>query len=521
MMQTNLAISAPGFMGVNIEDSPITLEQGWAAIADNAVVDRSGRIGSRKGYSILTPDNTVLGGEKITNIHEANYADGTTKIFATGNNLILEVDISTYALTDVTPVAATITADDWHIATLNDDTFFFQEGHAPLVYDNSTTTWSLVSAHVNYSGTVPEGDICIAAMGRLWVASTTSDKSTVHWSDLLIGAAWDTGSAGSLNLQTQWPNGNDTITALAHHNSQLVIFGRDSFIVYGSNAVDGRLGNPVTDLYQADAEANLGCIGKHGLVSTGKDLLFVDDSGLRSFSRVVQERSLPIGDITKNVRTQFKNETKLNSSSRPIRLVYSPEESFVLCLLDGLPHTYCFDVRGMLQDGSYRTTMWTGLDWSTYMRKVDGTLLVGNGEGVCKYNGYTDNGEGYRFRYYMHPQVFGQPSNLKIPKEIDFTIAGGSGQSATAYWGYDYVDLYKSQVFNLDSTTPDFYGVDEYNITEPTDPTEYGSGSTIGRYVIPVSGSGTSFIIGLEVTIIGAKVSLQEINIQTKMGRMV
>lgn len=528
MKQDNIQIAAPGFMGVNIEDSPVALEEGWCAIADNAVIDRSGRIGARKGYRILTADNTILGSSTITSIHEANYPDGTTKLWATGNNLIMEVDQSTYALTDVTPVAATITGDDWHIATMNDDTFFFQEGHTPIVYDNSTTTWSLVSAHANYSGSVPEGDICIAAMGRLWIARTAAEKNTVYWSDLLIGAAWDTGSSGSLNVQAYWPNGNDEITALAVHNNSLIIFGKDSFIVYASNAVDGRLGNPVTDLYQEDINANLGCIGKHAVVSTGKDLLFVDDSGLRSFSRVVQEKSLPIGDITKNVRSQFKSEVKLSNSTRPIRLIYSPEESFVLCLLDQLPHTYCFDVRGMLQDGSYRTTMWTGLDWSTYVRRSNGDMLIGNNNGVCKYQGFLDaannlgdGGTPYRFRYYMHPQVFGLPANLKIPKEVDFTIAGGLGQTATCYWGFDYVDLYKSYVFTLDSITPDFYNVDEFNITDPDDPTEYGSGGTIGRYTVSLSGSGCGVIVGIEVNVAGQQVSLQEINLQTKIGRMV
>ena len=524
MKQANMQVAAPGFLGVNSEESPTALPEGWCSIADNAVIDSNGRIASRKGYRILTADNTALGSEKINEIHEANYVDGTTMLFAVGNNKIFSFD-SAGVLTDITPGAATITADMWQIATLNDDTFFFQAGHDPIVYDKSAGTCTLVSAHVNYSGSVPQADCVVSAYGRVWTGGVSGSSAILQWSDLLIGAAWTGGSSGQLDLTNLWPTGNDEIIALAAHNAAIIVFGRNNILLFGSSAVDGQLGDPNTDIFLNDTVAHIGCISKYGATAVGSDLWFIDDTGVRSLGRTIQEKSVPIGDITANVRSQFKTEIRLETN-RP-RLVYDADNAFVLCILEGLPHVYVFDARGLMENGAARTTMWTGLPFACAKRLVDGTIYMGDNNGINKYQGYFDgadslgeNGSTFRMRYYFHPQTFGVPSNLKIPKEVDFTIGGGLGLTATCYWGFGYTYIFKSQVFTLDSITPDFYNIDEYNDTTTSDPTEYGSGSTIGRYSIPLSSSGTALVIGLEVNVGGQKVSIQEINIQTKIGRM-
>ncbi len=168
--------------------------------------------------------------------------------------------------------------------------------------------------------------------------------------------------------------------------------------------------------------------------------------------------------------------------------------------------------------------MWTGLDFACVGRSTSGTVYFGNNDGICSYTGATDDGETFRFRYYMHPQTFGDSARLKIPKEVLFTIGGGLLQTAVCFWGFNYQYRFNSQPFTLDSDTPDFYNLDEYNITttdDPADPTEYNSGGIIGRYSVPLSGSGESVILGLVVDVGGSAVSLQEINLQTKIGRMV
>ncbi|WP_427126583.1 hypothetical protein, partial [Rhizobium leguminosarum] len=79
-----------------------------------------------------------------------------------------------------------------------------------------------------------------------------------------------------------WPDGTDTIQAIAVHNGFLIIFGRRSILVYANAAIPASLS-------LQDTIAGLGCIGQQTVQSTGADLLFVSDSGLRALSRVVQE----------------------------------------------------------------------------------------------------------------------------------------------------------------------------------------------------------------------------------------
>ena len=55
-------IAAPGFKGVNTQDSSITLEDGFATVANNCIIDRFGRIGARKGWiPSHTANATVTG----------------------------------------------------------------------------------------------------------------------------------------------------------------------------------------------------------------------------------------------------------------------------------------------------------------------------------------------------------------------------------------------------------------------------------------------------------------------------
>ncbi len=468
MKQANIQASAPGFFGLNSEAAPINLEPGWCAIADNVVIDVNGRCGARKGNRILTSDNSDLSTNKITNIHEANYADGTTLRFATGNNKFFTF-ATDGTLTEIT--SGSPSGSDWQIVTLNDDTLFFQRGETPRIYDKSTSTFGLITAHTNYDGTAPNADCAVAAYGRVWCGGVSGSRAVLHWSDLLVGADWfgsaaPGSTAGSLDLTNLWPTGNDEITAIAAHNQKIIVFGKQNVLVFGSSATDGRLGDPATDLFLEDTIVDIGCVGKHAWTVVGSDLWFIDYSGLRSLGRTIQEKSLPIGEISKNVNTQFRNQVRTVGSSA--RLFYSPDEAFVLALLEDQPITWCFDTRGRLQDGSAKVTTWSNLDYACFARSQDGTIWMGNNNGINQYIGYTDDaasdgtgGVKYRYRYYMHPQAFDTPANLKVPKEVDLTIAGGLGQRAVCYWGVSYKYLFKSHSFTLNNETTYLYNIVE------------------------------------------------------------
>ena len=202
----------------------------FAAEADNCVIDRKGRLAARKGtIAVSTNGASVLGSSAgIEFMHEFEAENGTLTTVSAGNNLVFT---GTTTLVDATPVAATVTANNWAAATLSNKFYLFQAGHAPLVMP-AAGSFDLVSNDGAYTGTVPEGDVVLAAFGRLFVANTAAEKSTIYWSDLLNGVAWSGGSSGSINLRKYWPQGYDTIVALIEHNNFLVVFGKKSILVY-------------------------------------------------------------------------------------------------------------------------------------------------------------------------------------------------------------------------------------------------------------------------------------------------
>ena len=185
--------------------SDLTLEAGFASVATNCIIDQYGRIGARKGWSKVNSSSGNLGSNDVKVIHELVQLDGTLTVLFAGNNKLFKLDGSN-AVVELTygggGTAPTITASNWHCASLNGITYFFQSGYDPLIYDPavSTTTYRRVSEKTGYSGTVPQGNICISAFGRLWVADTASDNATITFSDLLTGHIWTGGTSGSLNV---------------------------------------------------------------------------------------------------------------------------------------------------------------------------------------------------------------------------------------------------------------------------------------------------------------------------------
>ena len=54
------SIAAPGFFGLNTQESSITLESGYALVADNTIIDKYGRLGARKGWRYVTSGSTGI-----------------------------------------------------------------------------------------------------------------------------------------------------------------------------------------------------------------------------------------------------------------------------------------------------------------------------------------------------------------------------------------------------------------------------------------------------------------------------
>jgi len=504
---------APGFKGLNTEDSPLAQDPSFAETADNAVIDNRGRIAARKGYVVQTANKQVLNDNPITTIGEYRDASGDTRIFSTGNNKIWRngvtgPDLYNTSLNDVTPQNYIITSDNWKIVNFNSNTYFFQGGYQPLVSEDSNgyvVPMSITHGNVGVTSAM-YGNEVLAAYGRLWTADFTNDKSTIYWSDLLQGHRWEGGTSGSINISKVWPDGHDEIVALAAHNGLLIIFGKHSIVAYsGAEA-------PAT-MALADTVAGVGCVDRDTVQYTGTDVLFLSHTGLKSFGRTIQEKSMPLGSLSNNVTKDIigllQNETEF------YRTLYSPEEGFYLITFTAQNSTFCFDVRGTLENGSYRVTRWPGTGFTSYARKEDGTVLIGNGNGISTYSGYDDNGEPYRFKYYSPGLTFGDPSRLKILKKLRPTIVGANSSVVFLKWSYDFGTFFQTAEFTVGSQVAGYFNESEYNTT-----VEFTGGDLTSRRGINATGGGGIITIGLEADIDGSGLSLQEINVLALMGKV-
>lgn len=531
MSQTiqTFSITAPGFYGLNTQDSSLDLASGFALVANNCVIDKYGRVGARKGWIKLHDDYdyslsldfinedyeyaslSILGTDDVGALGELITNGGSSYVIVSGKEKLFK--LSSGSLIELTygggGTAPTITANNWQMATLNSKIYLFQSGHDPLVFDpaTSTTTYTRVSEVSGYSGTVQSSNCVLSAYGRLWNANTSTNKVTVQWSDILAGQVYATGSAGTLDVSNVWPKNSDNIVALGAHNGFLFIFGRNNILVY-QNASDPS----AMSLY--DVITGIGCEARDSVCNTGTDIIFLSSTGVRSILRTIQEKSAPFRDLSKNVRDDLLVAVS-GANTATIKSVYSPLDAFYLLSFPGSGIVYCFDMRTQLPDGAARVTTWDSLVPTAFTVKTDGSLLLGLSGFVGQYSGYLDSVDTYRFQYFTNNTDFGAPSVTSILKKLSAVVIGGSNQDLVFKWGYDFTGDYQASSANIPLQGVAYYGVAEYNISE------YAGGTSLQTLAVYPNGSGKVVQTGYETDINGAALSIQKIEIQAKNGKVV
>lgn len=531
MSQTiqTFSITAPGFYGLNTQDSSLDLASGFALVANNCVIDKYGRVGARKGWVPLhnttdysleldfvdntygTDTSSGLGTNEVKAIGELITSGGTSYVIAAGNNKLYKLDSG--VLTELTygggGTAPAITDSHWQIASLNGTLYFFQSGHDPLVFapGTSTTTYRRLSEVSGYSGTVQSSNCVLSAYGRLWNANTSTNKVTVQWSDILAGQVYATGSAGTLDVTNVWPKNSDNIVALGAHNGFLFIFGRNNILVY-QNASDPS----AMSLY--DVITGIGCEARDSVCNTGTDIIFLSSTGVRSILRTIQEKSAPFRDLSKNVRDDLLVVVS-GADTATVKAVYSPLDAFYLLSFPTSSTLFCFDMRTQLPDGAARATTWDSLIPASFTVKSDGSLLMGVSGFVAEYGDYTDNGSSYLFQYYTNNTDFGAPSVTSILKKLSAVIIGGSNQDMVFKWGYDFTGDYQASSANIPLQGVAYYGISEYNIAQ------YAGGTALQTLAVYPNGSGKVVQTGYETEIYGSALSIQKIEIQAKNGKVV
>ena len=505
------SISAPGFYGLNTQDSPLDLASGFALVASNCVIDQYGRIGARKGYTLVNSSSGALGANDVTVIHELVQSNGTLTVLFAGNLKLFKLDGSN-AVSELTyggwGSAPSISANNWHCASLNGITYFFQSGHDPLIFDPavSTTTYRRVSEKTGYTGTVPQANICISAFGRLWVANTSGDKVTISFSDLIAGHVWSGGTTGSLDISRVWPNGADEIMGLAAHNDFLFIFGKRQILVYQGATT------PST-IQLSDTVGSIGCIARDSIQSIGTDVIFLSDSGVRSLMRTIQEKSAPLRDLSKNVRSDLVSSLAVETLAN-LKSVYSEKNAFYLLTLPTTGQVYCFDTKMQLPDGSARITKWDSIAPTALYSLRNGDLYIGKSGYIGKYASYLDNTSTYRFSYFTNHADLGNQNQISILKHIKTVVIGGSAQYVTIKWGFDFAANYLSNNAYIPEQRNYEYGLAEYSVAE------YSGGVLIKTLDVSASGSGKIVQTGYETTINGTQLSIQKIEIQSKNGKI-
>lgn len=568
----NITVQAPGFAGINSQDSPLSLDQSFAATASNCIIDQYGRIGSRKGYTAVSSNNTALGtSDGVESLFESLDASGDKVVFATGNSKVFKLNASSNnALTDITPTGSTpaISANNWKIISFNNHTYFYQRGHEPLIYTDSTGT-GVLAKHSSFSGatTPPQANEVIGAYGRLWAADVSGNTKTVYFSDLLQGHRWTGGTAGSLNLTTVFPTGHDEVVALAAHNGFLVIFCKRSILIYSG-------AESPASMVLSDTIEGVGCIARDSVQNTGTDILFLSEDGVRSLGRTIQEKSMPMRDISNNVRGELMDTVR--QQTKEIKSLYNADDGIYLLALPDSQTVYCFEMTKTLPDGANRVTTWSGINPLCFALLQEGGFYIGRQNGVFKYEGYLDDGESYTMLYYSNPLNFGNSANLKFLKKFNITVIGNVSAQTTLAWGYDYTNEFNKRIFSTEQVntavaefkvaefgdntttliTPSNTGIYlgafssapttsvvnalYYNTTnselyywngsawveEDTVDTAYVSskytiGTDVQRPKINTNGSGSVVTIGIESTINGAPYSIQQIDVHALLGRLI
>ena len=264
----------------------------------------------------------------------------------------------------------------------------------------------------------------------------------------------------------------------------------------------------------------MGLVSRDCLVQTGSDLLFVDDTGVRSLGRSIQEQSVPIGDLTANVRSDISFFILQTDDLDDISLSYWPQEASAVCNFKQNRKAFVLDMRRPSSSGGSRITTWTEHVWDRAIHVEDGVndriLLGGATPGIKEYRGYIDNDtDTYRFSYQSNPLTFGDSVRQKFPKRMDLTIVTRDAPiTAYARWGTG-TTLEYIKALDVDSQVPALFGIAQFGNSV------FGqSADTIKRYRVNTKGSGAFVTLGVDADINGGVFSLQEINIQTLLGRI-
>ena len=313
-------------------------------------------------------------------------------------------------------------------------------------------------------------------------------------------------------MESVLTNGTTPIVALAAFNGYLVIFCENSIVIY-----DGADDDPSTNLALLDVIDGIGCIARDSVVDVGSDIFFLSNTGVRSLGRVIDQKSMPLNDVSANVRDSLITDVEANNNNGSgLKAAYNPIDGFYIISLVELGRSYVFDLKKRLEDNVCRITSW-GLAPNSFCNRRNNDFIMGFAGSVGRYSGYNDNGNGYRFVYRSSYWTHDDAAVFKILKQARLLVFGGAGSTVAFRWSIDFDGIERGVLATLDTTgTVSEYGDDD----------EYGIGTYVNHndrlqtVKVALGGAGRVYQMELE-TIIGTNpFSIQEIDVFAKIGRM-
>lgn len=529
---TSFSIVHPGDKGLNTQEQARLLEPQWATEFENGAFDNAGRARSRQGFSVLTTSSS-FGAYDLEQLH--CWEDGTnTVVISSGNGALM---YGTTTLTDITGVL-TPSNDNWQFQNWidsggNKKIIAWQAGETPIVSTVSTVTPGDFAAITASTGTLPTGNCCHVAFGRVW--ATDSDGYTIKYSGLLNETQWSSGGAGSFSTLNYWPDGPDFVTAISTWDRKLVVFGQRSILIYDNGYNIGSFPTLI------DTVAGVGCVARDSVQSVGTDLIFLSDSGLRSLRRTLETEKNPLQEIGPQVRDKLVSYIAGNESV--IRSCYNETDGFYLLVIPDSADPVCFmyDVksaqtkdlfgRQIFDLTNIRVSCWTGWDAKSVAYGNNSVMYGGfrdstdSDEGVVGfYSGYLDNTSTFEFKYWSPWIDLGDHDTgvggtfYKIPKSIVMTTVGGTGYSISVKWAFNYSEGNYTATYTIPNTTQSAaeYGESEYGEAL----WGYSNTTVVTRDHVQASSHGDVIRIGFSCLVNEDPIAIQRIDVFFKQGRV-
>jgi hypothetical protein len=513
-------IVAPGSFGLNTEKASTLLRPQWATTALNAAINRSGRIGARKGWASQTA-TAIAGTPTIDVIHEQIIKNGNkTIISCAGNKIYKNVADFTDAANDITSPTVP-TNDNWKFVNLGNNCFGFQRGHIPIIRGTGDF------ADLTGSGVLPDGNDAVAAFGRLWALD--KDKQTIRYSALLDGQDFTAASGGgTIDMTSVWTMGADECVAIAALGANLIVFGKNHIVIWADGS-GSEIGLDPTRLEIVDTIEGTGCIARDSIAATGEgDLIYLSRHGLQSLGRVIQSKSNPVVTLTKNVRSRFleavAKQIAVDQELDQVRAIHDPTEGLYIINFPVYGSMFALDTQHPFQDDDGEQAV-PVLQWqvggSIIGMKSTATagIYFGSAGVVGKYSLNQDNAATYSFEYLSGWLDFDQLNHrLKILKEFVSVLSVGVGD-VNHVWEFDFTGTTNTRTHTYTGVASaefnDLASGAEFNLGE------FSGGVRIQRKTLPAFGEGQFIRLGVTATINSFDLVVQQASIAPKIGRMV